>query len=1174
MRHFPKRLSLGFKSLALATLCSASTALGFGPVDVQPSVTPGRFLLAWDAAVGRSYLVEASDDLADWSEVTRLSAVTSRLNLVEVGLPGPKTFWRVSELGRVIVVSPVRSTYRLDGDQAVAVLSLTTGEEPPLSKVEFFSDGVLLGEAEPELENAWSYTLPAGEHPEIRDIHAKVTAEDGTEQLVPAARFLLADPARFVPAGPAGERRFGELVELNGSGRLDAFYFYPEGISDGLRESGAFFSFPAGSAALTGTNENAALDFSSAQFHRGPQDAQPIAAGAGPSPLRLASITPQEVNESFGRAPDEPLDLQFGGVSVKWEEGALGPDGWSGLKVKIPIGDFLLPGDQLDTEVVIGPGNSLESLVVTYAGNWRPMPEGPLFEVPRNDPLRLYLNGRGEIRARGTVIARLDNGGSLRGSVSWSPPFFEINLEGRKIIVPSLGALRGVLPTGSQSVVNDALAANTPQALTAAEATLSGFQQTLAKTAQAAAEQAPNIASVGALLPAPEARATAAALAAWAARLSTWAVDRTGQTLTTAQTVNLTETVANAVKAAKGTAELSLIAAIWSNLIIVDSNQAVAGTGEAATALAAVISSSISELLAVRERLVTEPLPEDLEFLANHELPEFTGEAPPAAQPAAAKISVSDEPQIIAFSSAAVPAGSNETRERDVATREVDRKLGTLFSKLKVPTSGPAPPLTVETQAGAGVPNNLSALASFAAAYQQKQRLIPGWTLESPEAAQDLVTFEILTQAIESGLAANRPAIISGGDFSAMQLALKQQVEYANSYQLITGTLPLFDPGVLDLMEASFTALQTTIRSTPPRKRQAVYTEFISVIGGIVGSSQSALTGNFLTLLLDDFSTSGDQFRALASNSPDCDELLQALKSSTYFPLAPLPPNTHPLADGAASQLALTGTYESTGSTGSKSFTLQLNRAGQYLLGRLQEHEPLHQSKSWELEGLMLGSESAAGVKFSCVRYSGNSGVVSTLLEVTPAVDSMNVRVTTKSDVKRPNGNGSTQTKIEVLNFERTSTRPFYSAQFSGRMNNEVKAVFDASLRAPLHQDQQVRIAKHINSLHTALLQWEQFSPGAQPFLKRGLIDEIDSACTVLLNVASRDQIPLLRQFTRSRLSGVSERPIPGSTPSNLLVSRLQTVQPGEKTQWTLLLELFRDRDDLIRDGKPVLTSC
>ena len=392
-------------------------------------------------------MVEASDDLGDWDEVTRVSAIASRINSVELALPGPKTFWRVRELGGAPTVSPVRATYELNGDQSAALLSLTTGDEPPLSKVEFFSDGVLLGEAEPGLDNTWSFTVLAGTHPEIRDIHAQVTGEDGTGQLVPATRFLLADPARFVPAGPAGERRFGELVELDGTGKLGAFYYYPEGVSDGLRESGAFFAFPAGAASLTGTDENGALDFTSAEFHRGPQDAEPIAAGASPSPLRLASITPQEVNESFGRAPDEPIDLQFGGVSVRWEEGALGPDGWNGLKVKIPIGDFLLPGDQLDTEVVIGPGNSLESLVVTYAGDWRPLTQGPDFEVPVNDPLRLYLNGRGEIRARGSVIAHLANGASLRGSVSWSPPFFEIILEGRKIIIPSLGALRGVLPT-------------------------------------------------------------------------------------------------------------------------------------------------------------------------------------------------------------------------------------------------------------------------------------------------------------------------------------------------------------------------------------------------------------------------------------------------------------------------------------------------------------------------------------------------------------------------------------------------------------------------------------------------------------------------------------------------------------------------------------------------------
>lgn len=1142
--------------LLLSALFATNAALGLGPVKIQPSVTPGRFLLAWDAAAGRSYVVESSDDLADWDEVTRVSAIASQLNSVELALPGQKTFWRVRELGGAPEVSPVRATYKLSGDQSAAVLSLTTGDEPPLSKVEFFSDGVLLGEAEPGLDNTWSFTVLAGTHPEIRDIYAEVTGGDGTGQLVPATRFLLADPARFVPAGPSGERRFGELVELDGTGRLGAFYFYPEGGSDGLRESGAFFAFPAGSASLTGADENAALDFTSAEFHRGPQDAEPIAAGAGPSPLRLASITPQEVNESFGRSPDEPIDLQFGGVSVRWEEGALGPDGWSGLKVKLPIGDFLLPDDQLDTEVVIGPGNSLESLVVTYAGDWRPLSEGPEFEVPVNDPLRLYLNGRGEIRASGSVIAHLDNGGSLRGSVSWSPPFFEIRLEGRKIVVPSLGALRGLLPTGSEALVNAALSDGSTEALASAEANLRGFQQTLAQTAQAAAEQAPQIASVGALLPAPEVRASAAALAAWAARLSTWAVDRTGQTLSADETANLIETVSNAVNAAKGAADTSLIAPIWSNLITIDSNQSVAGTGEAATALSAAITSGISEILAVRERLVSEPLPQDLEFLANHELPDYS--QPQIAGQGSEQ--EEDDSGLIAFSPPA-PSPASSDRESELAAREVERKAQALFGKLRVSDSGTADPTAVTAL---NLPARLSAFSILADAFERQLRLFPGRTLDAPESTPYRAAFDVLVDGIEPALAASRAAAIAKGDFAAIQLALKQQVEFSNSFRTLTGAPPVFDPEIIDLMDASVTTLQGAVTRTPPRKRQALVTEHLQVLGGIVAVSQVPEVAVLLGTLIDSLSASGDQFRALVYNSPDCDELLQALKASTEIPFKPLKSNSHPLADGAASQLAISGTYESTGSHGGKSYTLQLNRAGQYLLGRMQEHEPRRQTKSWELEGLMLGDESAARVRFSCLRYSGNSGVKSVLLEAVPSADGMNVSVITS-----PEG--------QVVNFQRTSTRPFYSSQFSSRMTAEVKSVFDASIRAPLHQDQQVRIASDINELHKALLEWDQFRDESRLSIKRSIADAIDSACTRLLNNVSRDQIPLLRQFTRSRLSAVSERPIPGTTSNTPLVQRLQNVEAGQKTQWTLLLEIFRIRDTLLvqeRNNDAVLTSC
>lgn len=1136
----------------ICALVAANTALAVGPVKIQSTATPGRILLGWDAVPGRSYVVEASDDLADWDEVTRVSAIAGRLNSVEIALPGPKTFWRVRELGGAPAVSPVRATYTLTGDQSAALLSLTTGDEPPLAKVEFFADGVLLGEAEPGQGNTWSFSVLTGVHPEIRDIHAEVTAEDGGAHLVPAARFLLADPTRFVPAGPAGERRFGGLVEVDGAGKLGAFYFYPEGVSDGRRESGAFFAFPAGAATLTGADENAALGFTAAKFHRGPQDGEPITAGANPSPLRLASITPQEVNQSFGRDPDAPIDLQFGGVSVKWEQGALGPAGWSGLKVRIPIGDFLLPGDQLDTEVVIGPGNSLDSLVVTYAGDWRPLAEGPDFEVPPTDPLRLYLNGRGEIRARGSVIARLANGGSLRGSVSWSPPFFEINLEGRKIIVPSLGALRGVLPTGSEAVVTSALVDGSAEALAAAEATLSGFQQTLAQTARAATEQSPETAPLGALAPASEASASAAALAAWAARLSTWAVDRSGQTLDAEETANLTGIITNATNAAKGAADISLVAAIWSGLVTIDKHQTVAGTGEAATALAAVISSSLSELLAVRERLASGALPQDLELLANHTLPDYVNPtAAPTQQPTG---NPPEEPVV----TGAPPAA----RERDLATREADRKAQALFGTLRVPAAGPADPAAV---AALNLPARLSALATLADVFERQGRISPGRTIDSPELVQYRITFDVLVDGIEPALAANRAAAIAHGDFAAIQLALKQQLEFANSHRTLTGAPPPFDPEIIDLMDASVAALEAAILRTAPRKRQALATEHMQLLGGIVAISRSPEVGVFLGTLLDRLSASGDQFRALVSGSPDCDELLQALKAGTGIPFKPLRPNNHPLADGAAAQLAISGTYESTGSHGGKSYTLQLNRAGQYLLGRLQEHEPRRQTKSWELEGLMLGDETAAGIRFSCLRFRGSGGLQQVLLDAAPAADGVNLSITTS-----PEG--------QVVEFRRTSTRPFYSSQFSGRMTGEVKSVFDASIRAPLHQDQQALMASHINALHEALLDWQNATGfTTQPGVKRVIADAIDSACTRLLNNVSQDQIPLLRQFTRSRLSGVSERPIPGTTAAHPLAQRLQKVETGQKTQWTLLLEVFRDRNTMVdqsNTGDTVLSSC
>ena len=110
-----------------------------------------------------------------------------------------------------------------------------------------------------------------------------------------------------------------------------------------------------------------------------------------------------------------------------------------------------------------------------------------------------------------------------------------------------------------------------------------------------------------------------------------------------------------------------------------------------------------------------------------------------------------------------------------------------------------------------------------------------------------------------------------------------------------------------------------------------------------------------------------------------------------------------------------------------------------------------------------------------------------------------------------------------------------------------------------------------------ALLEWDQFRNSTQIAVRRGIADAIDSACARLLSDVSRDQIPLVRQFTRSRLSGVSERPKPGTTSSTPLAQRLQRVETGQKTQWTLLLEIFRDRSALVSPtipGDVVLTSC
>ncbi|MGL5019076.1 MAG: hypothetical protein ACRDBP_13145, partial [Luteolibacter sp.] len=493
--------------------------------------------------------------------------------------------------------------------------------------------------------------------------------------------------------------------------------------------------------------------------------------------------------------------------------------------------------------------------------------------------------------------------------------------------------------------------------------------------------------------------------------------------------------------------------------------------------------------------------------------------------------------------------------------REVERKANALFSKLRVSASGTADPAAV---VALNLPARLSALATLADAYQLQLRLFPERTLESPEGLPYNAALQVLAEGIEPALAASRAAAIAKGDFSAVQLALKQQIEFSNSFRTLTGAAPLFDPAILDLMEVSVTALKTAIQSTPPRKRQALVTEHLQMLGSIVAVSELSSTGLFLSALLDDLSNSGDQFRALVYNSVDCDELLQALKASTAIPFKSLRPNNHPLADGAASQLAISGTYESTGSHGGKSYTLQLNRAGQYLLGRMQEHEPRRRTRSWELEGLLFGSETAATVRFSCLRFTGSSGVKSVLLEAQPTVDGMNVSVITS-----PEG--------QVVNFRRTSNRPFYSAQFSSRMNNEVRSVFDASIRAPLHQDQLTRVAVNINELHFALLEWDQFRNDSSIAVRRGIADAIDSACTRLLSDVSRDQIPLVRQFTRSRLSGVSERPKAGTTPTTPLAQRLLRVETGQKTQWTLLLEIFRDRSTLVKPdvtGDDVLTSC
>lgn len=1074
--------------------------------------------LRWNSIPGVNYQVQrAKDDQLQsvltngWVPVLSVRASGDITSADDTAGPGVRQrFYRVVQLTneQSLVVSPIDPGGIGGGGSGGTTLRIITGGTQTVSSVVFLDQGNIIDEAAPGIDGSWSLNLPGGEtEPRIRQITARVTTLEGTVIDTPAVSFLEADTSKFVPLNDDGTPAYGGFVSVGPDGALGRFLFYPEGLGAAARTAGAHFEFPTGTILKTLIG-SVGLEFSSARFFRGYLDPSPIESSGGTRTLDFAGVSVEDVASALGLGGAVRLALLWNGLPLEWRGGALSENGWASLQVRAPFADFLLPDTQECALVSFDAKTGDPTLIVCYHGDWAPFQNGPQFRIPRAEPLKIYLSWSGNIAAHGTVEATFPDGATLRGSVAWREPNFEVRFQGRNIVIPALASLKRALPANPELCLP---AGNSVAELDAAAQCLTSIRDTYrALSMGGVAEAGFNVGDAVAPLGEPV-DSVGVALGAWASRLASWATDRAGQTLDAEMMADLQKVVLNAAKTGESAHDLASVLKLLRDVMVLRQHRDTpVGGGGAADELRTRIDDAESRLLAAAERVIgsTGGFEASPEFA---EVVRLLGSASAVESPGGVGLRA---------------AGGGSTRLQQVIAA-AKAKIGPKFAGR---VSQAALNQGLGSLSSRELLNFLEELAVYSELLGTPGGSVPAGapTLQQVVQAAQNVRVPFATKNDEAAGAVNAAA-----DYFKLRDVLQERTRFFALNHRLGLKLSSTDGGFFFQTGGLVQNLAEQFKTLPvaSKARACRDLEFVSALiahtsdnGAGVGISEAdALVQNCNALTADAL--------AAASKANRCDDLAQALMKAG-FTIA----RRDPLQEGAAFP-DVTGLYESV-ENGTESYvTLQLNQGGRYLQGGMQLQVQDTEGRSaryilWNLHGLFTRQTTQPGVMEFAVRL----------------VNVVDGETKFALGTSQPDGQGGVTVQIGSVVFSQRSPGGRFSDRILAAFESGQRRSITASQQTPMHTRITARTIADATNLRITLDQYFSDAAGAQA--------EQTAAAEILNKLNRIDR--RLTSGQRPIAAALIRRVLSTMTPKSVKKSKLtgNVTDLGNKTMlyWDLLL--------------------
>ena len=1091
------------KLLSVVLLFRGTTAPAGDQFVVPPVQDPQGWRVEWFSIPGEQYQLQRSTDLLVWQDMFALPVTATGQSMVfhdTAALDLKRTFWRVLSLGvpsEPVTVSSVAASFRTTGAGLQAELGVVTGGTKTVSSVVFLNGSETLGTAAFTAgRNAWSLVLPGDlSNPRAVDLLARVTTEEGTVLETPVRSLLLADPSRFIPLGAGNQRAYGDFVDMDAQNKLGAFVFYPEGLGDGDATAGVHFEFSAGAELQTLNNQPGIL-FQSAKFFGGHSDTVPDQVSGAARRLDINHVSPAAVGPMLGLAAGAPVPLLFGRTSMQWRGGELNASGWAALKVRGAAADFVLPGHQFNARIVNDPETQTAWLVDCYAGEWNPLPGGPVFRVPAADPLKFHHNRESLFFAGGTVEVEFPGGTMARGSVSFRNNVFEFRFQGRSITIPALGAVRRLLPANPEQCVPGGIA--TPGQLDLAAECLKSFR-TVCRTVSAGGQEQSALAETETLTPpASPSDPAGTALEAWAARIASWGADHFGLTLGSADLEELSKAVADAGKTGTAANEAATPLKMVRDILSLRRHApAAVGQGAEGTAFIARLTKTEDDLFTAAIRLLNSRP----EIATDSEVTEIAN----------LLLAVDTEAGALSAPGGNAPraprdngSGDARTRAREAA-RAAEAKLRIVDL---VRQGGAAPPAGRNFFNGKTTADLLEFLVKmrdYLTALKAQGQATRAGDAQPPERLM-LACLENLRDAFASSHTGD---FLSGGgiafttDFEQLRLRLGDRARFlqlnADLGERLASNDPLFSPPTAALLDS----FSTAFLSRPLSANTPFCSTDMKALATIREVTQDHAAGIDLDRVQQLLRPCTDDL-GKRNAAGDCDTLTPIITKRGLRIMG-----GSPAAEGTQ-PIKATGQFQS--ATGSQ--TLQLSQGGRLLRGRLQTRG----GNPSRIDGL-LASESPDAVVFSVIESDNvpvltNGGVgrfgtlTVSLSGGKPVVD------------LAMNGIGigaKLQQGVRTERFVRTSADPAWSSTLTQALTGEAREVFEAQQRAPLHEGQINALKNEVAPIVTEIVAY--FQSPSSTVERRVHALRVDNAVGAVSTRVSDDQLPVARQVMRQLLS-------------------------------------------------------